>query len=161
MFGCGKAAYAGTLDDDNVPADAAFEQPQNGVTITTLPAQRQAPPSVTTAPPMVQQARPAAPVRNRLTSKQLAAIWGIGRKRRRSRSALAAGTFNVALGLAVGERLPTEAHVVAALIKGALGYGISIVLHLLAVRSLGAAPASGLLRDGAVRRRPGRRPAPP
>jgi hypothetical protein len=79
MFGCGKAAYEGTLDDDNVPADAAFEQPQNGVTITTLPAQRHAaPPSV--APPVVQQARPAAPARNRLTSKQLAAIWAIGRK---------------------------------------------------------------------------------
>jgi drug/metabolite transporter (DMT)-like permease len=52
---------------------------------------------------------------------------------------LAAGAFNVALGLAVGERLPSPAHVAAALLTGALGYGLSIVLHLLAVRALGAA----------------------
>jgi hypothetical protein len=29
---------------------------------------------------VVQQTRPAAPARNRLSSKQLAAIWAIGRK---------------------------------------------------------------------------------
>ncbi len=52
---------------------------------------------------------------------------------------LAAGAFNVALGFAVGERLPSGAHVAGALLTGALGYGLSIVLHLLAVRSLGAA----------------------
>lgn len=53
--------------------------------------------------------------------------------------ALAAGAFNAALGVVVGERLPTGAHVGGALVTGALGYGVSIVLHLLAVRSLGAA----------------------
>jgi drug/metabolite transporter (DMT)-like permease len=53
--------------------------------------------------------------------------------------ALAAGIFNVTLGLAVGERLPTAAHLGGALLTGAVGYGVSIVLHLLAVRSLGAA----------------------
>ncbi|HEX9399226.1 MAG TPA: DMT family transporter [Anaeromyxobacter sp.] len=53
--------------------------------------------------------------------------------------ALAAGAFNVALGLVVGERLPTGAHFGLALLTGAFGYGVSIVLHLLAVRSLGAA----------------------
>jgi drug/metabolite transporter (DMT)-like permease len=53
--------------------------------------------------------------------------------------ALAAGGFNVALGLAIGERLPAGAHAAGALVTGALGYGVSIVLHLLAVRSLGAA----------------------
>lgn len=79
MHGCGAAAYRGSLDEDNVPAESTFEQPQNGVTITTLPTQRQ-PPTPAAAPPMVQQARPAAPARNRLTSKQLAAIWAIGRK---------------------------------------------------------------------------------
>ena len=52
---------------------------------------------------------------------------------------LAAGTFNVALGLLVGEGLPPATHVAGALLTGALGYGLSIVLHLLAVRSLGAA----------------------
>jgi hypothetical protein len=79
MFGCGRQAYEGTLDDDNVPAESTFEQPQNGVTITTLPAQRQQAPAPTT-PPVVQQPRPSAPSRNRLSSKQLAAIWAIGRK---------------------------------------------------------------------------------
>lgn len=53
--------------------------------------------------------------------------------------ALSAGSFNVALGIVVGERFPSAAHVAAALVTGSLGYGASIVLHLLAVRSLGAA----------------------
>ncbi len=52
---------------------------------------------------------------------------------------LAAGAFNVALGLVIGERLPTGAHVGGALLTGAFGYGMSLVLPLLAVRSLGAA----------------------
>ncbi len=53
--------------------------------------------------------------------------------------ALFAGPFNVALGLAVGERLPSLARTGAALVTGSLGYGASVVLFLLAVRSLGAA----------------------
>jgi len=53
--------------------------------------------------------------------------------------ALAAGVFNVALGIIIGERFPSAAHIVGALATGSLGYGLSIVLHLLAVRSLGAA----------------------
>jgi len=53
--------------------------------------------------------------------------------------ALAAGAFNVALGIAIGERFPSAGRVVGALATGSLGYGVSIVLHLLAVRSLGAA----------------------
>jgi hypothetical protein len=77
FFGCGKAAYEGTLDDDNVPADGGLEQPAGGVTITTLPPQRTVP---ATPPVPVQQPRPAVTSRNRLTSKQLAAIWAIGRK---------------------------------------------------------------------------------
>ena len=52
---------------------------------------------------------------------------------------LAAGAFSVALGLVAGERLPSAAHVTGVLVTGALGYGVSIVLHLLAVRALGAA----------------------
>jgi drug/metabolite transporter (DMT)-like permease len=52
---------------------------------------------------------------------------------------LTAGAFNVALGLALGESLPSPPHVAGALATGALGYGVSIVLHLLAVRSVGAA----------------------
>lgn len=78
MHGCGAAAYRGSLDEDNVPAETTFEQPQNAVTVTTLPTPRQQAPAQA-APPVVQSARPAAP-RNRLTSKQLSAIWALGRK---------------------------------------------------------------------------------
>jgi drug/metabolite transporter (DMT)-like permease len=53
--------------------------------------------------------------------------------------ALAAGAFNVALGLALGERLPSRGLVAGALLTGSLGYGLSLVLHLLAVRAVGAA----------------------
>lgn len=53
--------------------------------------------------------------------------------------ALSAGTFNVVLGLVLGERLPSARHLGTALITGALGYGLSLVLHLMAVRSIGAA----------------------
>ncbi len=53
--------------------------------------------------------------------------------------ALAAGTFNVALGLAMGEQTPSIARVAAALLTGSLGYGASLVLFLLAVRAMGAA----------------------
>ncbi len=52
---------------------------------------------------------------------------------------LVAGAFNLTLGLLVAERLPPPARSVAALATGALGYGVSLVLHLLAVRSVGAA----------------------
>lgn len=54
--------------------------------------------------------------------------------------ALTAGTFNVALGLMMGEpSFPSAAHTAAALVTGSLGYGASIVLNLLAVRAVGAA----------------------
>jgi drug/metabolite transporter (DMT)-like permease len=53
--------------------------------------------------------------------------------------ALVAGAFNVTLGVVLGERFPSAAFLGAALVTGSLGYGLSIVLHLLAVRSLGAA----------------------
>lgn len=52
---------------------------------------------------------------------------------------IVAGAFNLTLGLLVGERLPPAGRTVAALATGALGYGVSLVLHLLAVRSVGAA----------------------
>jgi drug/metabolite transporter (DMT)-like permease len=52
---------------------------------------------------------------------------------------LAAGAINVALGLALHEEVPSAGHVIAALMTGSIGYGLSIVLHLLAVRSVGAA----------------------
>jgi drug/metabolite transporter (DMT)-like permease len=57
---------------------------------------------------------------------------------------LAAGAINVALGLGLGERLPSPALAGAALLTGSAGYGLSIVLHLLAVRSVGAARQAAL-----------------
>jgi drug/metabolite transporter (DMT)-like permease len=53
--------------------------------------------------------------------------------------ALAAGSVNVALSLALGERLPSRLALAGMLATGFLGYGLSIVLHLLAMRYVGAA----------------------
>jgi drug/metabolite transporter (DMT)-like permease len=53
--------------------------------------------------------------------------------------ALAAGTVNLGLAMAVGERLPPGPALAGALVTGFLGYGLSIVLHLLAMRHVGAA----------------------
>ncbi len=53
--------------------------------------------------------------------------------------ALAAGAVNVALALALGDRLPSAPALAGTLATGFLGYGLSIVLHLLAMRHVGAA----------------------
>jgi hypothetical protein len=82
FHGVGRQAYEGSLDDDNVPT----EQLGDGFTASTLPtppAQRPASP-----PPQATSQKPQLPPppqlpsnpRNRLTSKQLSAIWAIGRK---------------------------------------------------------------------------------
>ncbi len=52
---------------------------------------------------------------------------------------LVAGTVNVALALALGERIPRGFALLGALVTGLLGYGMSIVLHLRAMREVGAA----------------------
>ncbi|HKS88330.1 MAG TPA: EamA family transporter [Stellaceae bacterium] len=52
---------------------------------------------------------------------------------------LAAGTTNLALALAAGARLPTASAIGAAGLIGFLGYGVSLVLFVLALRHLGAA----------------------
>jgi drug/metabolite transporter (DMT)-like permease len=52
---------------------------------------------------------------------------------------LVAGAVNFALALAAGERLPRGGAWSAALATGLLGYGVSIVLHLRAMRDVGAA----------------------
>ncbi len=57
---------------------------------------------------------------------------------------LVAGAANVALALAAGERLPGGAATAAALATGVVGYGVSIVLHLRAMRDLGAARQAAL-----------------
>ncbi len=77
MFGCGRQAYEGTLDDDNVPTET-----MDGTTVSMLATQatQKAVPPV--APPPIRTVAPQAPhaSRNRLTSKQLSAIWALGRK---------------------------------------------------------------------------------
>ena len=57
---------------------------------------------------------------------------------------LAAGTASVALALALGDRLPPLAVLLGALAVGAVGYGASIVLHLVATRGIGAARQAAL-----------------
>ena len=57
---------------------------------------------------------------------------------------LGAGAIGIALALATGERLPGLVTALGALAVGALGYGASIVLHLVATRGLGAARQAAL-----------------
>lgn len=52
---------------------------------------------------------------------------------------LAAGIVNVAIALTLGARLPAAAAITEAMIVGLLGYGISLVLFVLALRGLGSA----------------------
>jgi drug/metabolite transporter (DMT)-like permease len=52
---------------------------------------------------------------------------------------LCAGTCALAIGLLVGGRWPTARGAVLALAAGALGYGVSLVLYVRALRELGAA----------------------
>jgi drug/metabolite transporter (DMT)-like permease len=52
---------------------------------------------------------------------------------------LVAGVVNTGLALSLGERLPAAAGIAGAMVLGLLGYGISLVLFVLALRGLGAA----------------------
>jgi drug/metabolite transporter (DMT)-like permease len=52
---------------------------------------------------------------------------------------LVAGSINVALGLAIGNALPGIGAIAAAGIVGLLGYGVSLILFVLALREVGAA----------------------
>ena len=52
---------------------------------------------------------------------------------------IAAGLVNTGLALILGERLPPPAGVAEAMMVGLLGYGVSLVLFVLALRGLGAA----------------------
>lgn len=54
---------------------------------------------------------------------------------------LMAGGFNLAIALFLGQSLPTWQAVVSALVLGALSYGVSLVLFILALRHLGSARA--------------------
>lgn len=52
---------------------------------------------------------------------------------------LTAGAVNLAIGLSLGGQLPGAAAAVAALAVGLLGYGVSLVLFVIALRGLGTA----------------------
>jgi drug/metabolite transporter (DMT)-like permease len=52
---------------------------------------------------------------------------------------LIAGPFNLALGLWIGASLPPPSAILAAGLVGLLGYGVSLVLFVVALRHLGAA----------------------
>ena len=57
---------------------------------------------------------------------------------------LVAGSVSLALALASGSKLPAAATVAMAALLGVLSYGASIVLHIRAVRLIGAARQAGL-----------------
>jgi drug/metabolite transporter (DMT)-like permease len=78
---------------------------------------------------------------------------------------LIAGAFNLGLGLALGQRLPSPAILGAALALGAVSYGISIVLYITGAQQLGAsrsqllfatAPLFGVAIAWALLREPAR-----
>ena len=60
--------------------------------------------------------------------RQIAAVKGV-----------VAGSANVAIGLLTGGRLPSIPRIGAAMVVGFLGYGLSLVLYIRAMRSLGTA----------------------
>ncbi|TAM45119.1 MAG: DMT family transporter [Acidobacteria bacterium] len=52
---------------------------------------------------------------------------------------LVAGPTSIVLGLAAGERLPGGAYLLGGAVAGALGYGLSLTLFILALRQIGTA----------------------
>ena len=68
---------------------------------------------------------------------------------------LVAGSVNTLLGLALAPATP--ANWLAALTVGAIGYGASLVLYVLALRYLGAARTAAHFGTALLRRRAGRR----
>jgi drug/metabolite transporter (DMT)-like permease len=58
---------------------------------------------------------------------------------------LVAGTVNVVVALAMGDHLPGVVPLAGALATGFFGYGVSIVLHLLALRQIGTARQAAYL----------------
>ena len=89
MFGCGRQAYEGSLDDDNVPQDVVPHEvtppPQPKVHHPT-PHRVQPPPPAITLEDKPEES--GANTRSRLTAKQLSAIWAICRKIGHEQSAL-------------------------------------------------------------------------
>lgn len=85
-FGAGGEAYRGTIDDDNTPATdgivhAPAPAPQKPVQAPTQPVAQQAVAAPAAPATQPQPANPpAGATRNRLTSKQLGAVWALSRK---------------------------------------------------------------------------------
>jgi hypothetical protein len=92
FFGVGRQAYEGSLDDDNlsteaapvspVPVQAQQAQTPSGNTTSDVAVRRQ--------PAAAPAAPPAEPTRNRVSSKQLGAVWAIARKAGLEQSSLRA-----------------------------------------------------------------------
>lgn len=76
FHGVGKAAYEGSLDDDNLPTE--------GEETSGLPAMTSRAAPQTTGPTVIARPAPApapaAQTRSRLSSKQLGMVWGLARK---------------------------------------------------------------------------------
>ncbi len=85
MFNCGWQAFAGVIDEDNEPIDPSFATaPPKSAPVQSAPKPpatqpQQTPPGYVRTGPAVDT-RPSPPERNRLSSKQLAAIMSISRK---------------------------------------------------------------------------------
>jgi hypothetical protein len=73
-FGAGRQAYEGTIDDDNVPPDEQHQPDQQQATRPVAHHAGPPRPAASVAPPL------SSTPRNRLTSKQLAALLAISRK---------------------------------------------------------------------------------
>lgn len=80
FHGVGRQAYEGTLDEDNLTEDGfVAATPEVQPSVRPMPQAPQTPPGyIRTGLPV--DTRPPAQERNRLSSKQLAAIWSIARK---------------------------------------------------------------------------------
>jgi drug/metabolite transporter (DMT)-like permease len=61
---------------------------------------------------------------------------------------LVAGISNTALALSLGPRMPDVAHLAGILVLGFLGYGLSLVLFIVALRHLGTARTSAYFSTG-------------
>lgn len=76
FFGVGRQAYEGSIDDDNIPADDEPVRAKQAQSQTPPPT----PPRYVRSPPAAVSGQPVPQNRNRLSSKQLSAIWSIARK---------------------------------------------------------------------------------
>lgn len=80
FMGPGRAAYRGTIDDDHVPEDDLVSPPPSPGPVAVPPARPARVPEVApVAPSSPAPTVPADPIRNRLSSKQYAALRSLSR----------------------------------------------------------------------------------